>query len=74
MKITHEVNMEPWKIRILVTGGVLGAMAGLLSAFLMVKKSEVTETQPQITASDGAKIGIGVLGLVKLISDLGTSK
>ncbi len=66
--------MEPWKIRILVTGGVLGAMAGLLSAFLMVKKSEVTETQPQITASDGAKIGIGILGLVKLISDLGTSK
>jgi len=66
--------MEPWKIRILVTGGVLGAMAGLLSAFLMVKKSEATETQPQLTASDGAKIGIGVLGLVKLISDLGSSK
>jgi hypothetical protein len=66
--------MEPWKIRILVTGGLLGAMAGLLSAFLMVKKSEAKETKPQLNASDGAKIGIGVLGLVKLISDLGSPK
>ncbi len=66
--------MEPWKTRILVTGGLLGALAGLLAAILMVKKSEATESQPQLTTSDGVKVGIGVLGLIKLISDLGSQK
>ncbi len=66
--------MEPWKTRTLVTGGLLGAFAGLLAALLMVKKSETTQTQPQLTTSDGVKIGIGILGLIKLITDLGTSK
>jgi hypothetical protein len=66
--------MEPWKTKFLVSGGLIGAFAGLLAAFLMVKKSEATESQPQLTTSDGVKVGIGVLGLIKLISDLGSQK
>jgi hypothetical protein len=66
--------MEPWKTKTLVAGGLIGAFAGLLAALLMVKKAETTETQPQLTPSDGVKIGVGILGLIKLISDLGTSK
>jgi hypothetical protein len=66
--------MEPWKTKILISGGLLGAFAGLAAAYLMVKRAETTDTRPQLTSSDGVKIGIGVLGLIKLISDFGSPK
>lgn len=66
--------MEPWKTKFLVSGGLIGAFAGLLAAFLMVKRAETTNTQPKLSGSDGVKIGIGVLGLIKMISDYGNPK
>jgi hypothetical protein len=66
--------MEPWKTRLLIGGGLIGLLSGVLAAFLMVKRAEKADSQPQLTPADGAKIGIGVLGLVKLISDFGEPK
>jgi hypothetical protein len=66
--------MEPWKTKILISGGLLGTIAGLVAAFLMVKRAETADTRPQLTASEGVKIGIGVLGLIKVISDFGSPK
>jgi len=63
--------MQPWKTRILFTGGLIGAITGLLTAFFMVKKAETTNIQPQLTPTEGVKIGIGLLGLIKMISDFG---
>jgi hypothetical protein len=59
--------MQSWKTRILISGGFIGAL-------LMVRKAETTNTQPQLTPADGVKIGVGLLGLIKLISDSGDSK
>lgn len=66
--------MEPWKTRLLVAGGVIGAVSGLLAAFLMVKKAEAENSQPQLAPSDGVKVGVSLLGIIKLISDLGSPK
>lgn len=66
--------MQSWKTRILISGGFIGAIAGVIAALLMVRKAETTNTQPQLTPADGVKIGIGLLGLIKMVSDSGDLK
>ncbi len=59
-----------WKTKILFVGGVLGLLSGLLAAFLLIQRSQQNEKELNISAGDGVKVGIGVLGVLKLISDL----
>jgi hypothetical protein len=55
-------------------GAVIGACTGMLAAYLMVQKAEQQEEQPRLTAGDGVKLGVGVLGLLRFISDMGIRK
>ena len=57
--------------KILVIGGVLGLLSGVLAAYLLVQKSQEREEDLNISAGDGVKVGLGLLGVFKLISDLG---
>jgi nitrate reductase gamma subunit len=61
-----------WKTQVLVIGGVLGVIAGLGAAYIMIRRAEEEQTRPQIKAGDGVKIGMGLAGVFKLISDLGS--
>lgn len=59
---------------ILIIGAVLGAVAGVIAALILVQRAEEAQQNPKITAGDGVKVGMGVLGLLKLISDIGGKK
>jgi gas vesicle protein len=63
-----------WKTQTVLIGTVVGAITGALAGLLLVKRAEQTQQPPNITASDGVKIGMGAMGLVRMISDLGTNK
>ena len=63
-----------WKSRTLIIGCILGAIAGLGAAYILVRRADEAQTQPQLTTGDGVKIGMGLAGVFKLISDLGTGK
>lgn len=63
-----------WKTKTLVAGAVIGACTGLLAAYLMVQKADQEQTKPQLSAGDGVKLGVGVLGLLRFISDMGIKK
>jgi len=60
--------------KILFVGGLLGLLSGLLAAYLFLQKSQDNEENLSINAGDGVKVGLGVLGVLKLISDLGDRK
>lgn len=60
-----------WKTKILLAGAVIGALAGLGAAYLYVKKSDELAERPRLTSGEGMKIGMGVVGLLKMIADLG---
>ncbi len=62
--------MEPWKIKTLTLGGVLGATVGLLSAFLLIKNSEQRGIQPTLGAREGFQIAILGFGLIRSIANL----
>jgi len=62
-----EANQQ-WKTKLLILGGLLGALAGIFSAYVFIQRAQ--ESNPKLTAGDGVKVGMGVLGVVKSIADL----
>jgi hypothetical protein len=59
-----------WKNKTLIIGAAAGLILGLVGAYIMVQRSEQLDTHPEITPGDGVKIGLGVLGVLRLISDI----
>lgn len=62
---------DNWKMKTLIIGGVAGLLTGLLAAYLLIQRAEQEEVQPKLSAGEGVKVGVGVLGLLKLIADIG---
>jgi hypothetical protein len=67
------INMN-WKTKTLLIGATVGAATGLIAAIIILQRAEQNETKPQITAGDGVKVGLGVLGVLRLLADLGSHK
>lgn len=55
---------------ILLLGGLIGLIAGLGTAYLLIRKQEKTGQSIKLTSSDGMKLGINTFSLIKLISDI----
>lgn len=59
-----------WKNQTLVIGAIAGLVLGLASAYIIIQRSQQLNTTPEISAGDGVKIGLGVLGVMRLIADI----
>ncbi len=59
-----------WRNKTLIIGGVAGLLLGLGAAYIVIQRSEQLNTLPQVTAGDGVKIGLGVLGVLRLVADV----
>ncbi len=65
---------ENWKLKALLLGAGIGAVTGLVASFILVQRAEQTQSKPELTTGDGVKIGLGVLGVLRMISDFGIPK
>jgi hypothetical protein len=65
---------QNWKMKIFIIGGIIGALAGVGAAFLLVKRAEEEQTPPRLTAGEGVQLGLGLLGLMRLIASVGGEK
>ncbi len=65
---------DTWKMKALIIGGVVGLAAGMIAALIFIQRAEMSQAKPQISAGEGVKVGIGVLGVLRMISDLGTRR
>lgn len=63
------MEINPAKTKILVIGGLAGLIIGVLAAFMLLRRSEMENREPSMSATDGVKIGMGLLGILKLVSD-----
>jgi hypothetical protein len=59
-----------WRNRTLIIGAVAGLIFGLASAYIVIQRSEQLDTLPEMSPGDGVKIGLGLLGVLRLISDV----
>ncbi len=60
-----------WKTKTMIFGTVIGAVAGAVSAFLLIQRAEKENTTPKLTTGEGIQVGLGVLGLLRMIAGLG---
>jgi len=58
-----------WKRKTLILGGVIGLLTGLAAAYILVQRAEKDETTRGLSAGEGVKLGLGVLGLLRLLTD-----
>lgn len=59
-----------WKKKILLISVGIGALLGVVAGLILVQRSEQTQTRPQLTAGDGVKVGLGLLGVLRMLTDL----
>jgi len=66
MEIT---TVENWKPRVLIIGGVIGALVGVAAVYMLIQRSE-EDAPPKMTAGEGVKLGVLVFGLLRSIASL----
>jgi len=62
------------KGRTLFYGTMIGAVTGLVAAMLLNRRAEKNERETAITAGEGLKLGVLVLGLLRAIGSLADDK
>ena len=67
-------KLEPWKTKSLLIGAGVGLVVGILAALIFIQRAESNESHPKLAAKDGVMVGIGVLGVLRSIADLGAKK
>ena len=60
-----------WKTRTLLLGVLAGALTGLGFAFFLIQRAEEEGVMLQMQTSDGLKLGMGVLGLLRQVGRIG---
>jgi gas vesicle protein len=60
--------------RTLLLGALIGAATGLIAAMLLNRRAEESGSETAITAGEGMKLGVMVVGLLRAIASLGDEK
>lgn len=58
-----------WKTKTLLIGAIAGAVTGLLASYMLIQRAEQQETTPKLSSGEGVKLGLGILGLLRLVSE-----
>ncbi len=64
-----EQNTNNWKSKMLLLGAVVGALTGVGAAYLLIQRAE-DERGLQLSAGEGVKLGLSILGFLKQITQL----
>ena len=75
-KVVIELNQPvevdtSWTWKTLAIGGAVGAITGLLGAYLLVQRSEKIGEPPNLELREGIKLGVLVFTLLRNIALLG---
>jgi hypothetical protein len=58
-----------WKKKTLLIGGLVGLATGIVAAVMLIQRAEQQQSTPKLSAGEGVKLGLGVLGLLRLVSE-----
>jgi hypothetical protein len=75
--LTLESNMDSndsWKTKTFIIGAIIGTLTGLGAAYIIVQRAQTENTRPKVTPGEGVKVGLGILGLLRLVADIGLGK
>jgi hypothetical protein len=52
----------------LAAGAIIGAVIGVLAAYILIKRAQQIEETPKLSPGEGVQLGLGVLGLLRTIA------
>jgi len=68
------MNNKNWKTIVLVIGGIAGLATGIAAATLIIRRQENSNEEFKMNSGEGFKIGMGIVNLLRQISDTGIQK
>ncbi len=71
-KAIETTGQQAWKTRAIVVGAVVGLCVGAAATYIYIQNRE--EEAGGISAGEGVKLGVLVLGLLRSIANLGEGK
>jgi hypothetical protein len=60
-----------WRVKALIIGGAVGALAGLGAAYLYIRNIEEAGEPPQLGTRDALQVGMSLFSLVRQVASLG---
>lgn len=69
-----ETPQVSWKTKTMLTGAILGALVGVGAAYLLIARAEREDETIKMSAGEGVRLGLLVLGLLRQVSLLGDSE
>jgi hypothetical protein len=66
-----DAKLQGWKTKALVIGVLLGAFVGLGGAYLLVKNAERKGGKIEVTAGEGVRLSLLVMGVLRQVAELG---
>jgi hypothetical protein len=60
-----------WRVKALIVGGVVGALAGVGAAYLYIRNIEEAGEDPKLGTKDALQLGVSLVSLVKQVANLG---
>jgi hypothetical protein len=64
------MSKESHRLKVLLIGTIAGAITGLSAAYLLLRGSEEEEKPAKLTPSQGVKIGLMLLGVLREVARL----
>ena len=72
--LDEETEGLDWRTRVLLTGGIIGLLVGLGAAMVYIRQLEESGENPKLTVGDSMAVGLGLLGLVNQVGNMGKKK
>jgi hypothetical protein len=69
--MAEELQDTQWKSKVLLLGGVIGALLGVGTTYLLVQQSERRGEPLKLGTGEGLRLGILVLGMLRQVASLG---
>jgi hypothetical protein len=63
-----------WKTRALLVGGVLGALLGVGTTYLLLQRAEREGEPLSIGTGEGIRLGMLVMGMLRQVAQIGDKK
>jgi hypothetical protein len=62
---------DTWRPKVMTMGVLIGALAGLGAAYLLIQRADKRGAAPELSAKEGITLGLLVFGLLRQVSMLG---
>jgi hypothetical protein len=70
----QELSDTKWKSKVLLLGGVVGALVGVGTTYLLVQQAERRGESLKIGTGEGLRLGMLVLGMLRQVASLGAKE